>query len=188
MMLKKTRGYILLTLLVLTGFAGQVSNQTISSTERSLLVTQLKTTKAALLQSLSGLSDKQLTFRPAKGTRSIAEELLWLEASQKQCIATVDAAVTKSSGPAPCLFLSSDLAKSASVTTSAKELPDRIKNTEAYLVKYAKTTTENLHAHPVQTPAGTIDAYQALLQLPILTQNCLTHIENLRKDRQFPRL
>ena len=44
-MLKRTKGRILLTMLVVTGLAGTVNNSTLSNKERKFVIIQLKDTK-----------------------------------------------------------------------------------------------------------------------------------------------
>ena len=70
-MFKRTNGYILLTLLVLTGLAGRISMNTITSPERRLLIDHLKETKNTLVKSVKGLSEEQLNFKPAPDKWSI---------------------------------------------------------------------------------------------------------------------
>ncbi|HEX2535578.1 MAG TPA: hypothetical protein VHK69_17670, partial [Chitinophagaceae bacterium] len=59
-MFKRTNGYILLALLVVTGLAGRISSDTISSKERRTLTGQLKDTRNALVKSVKGLTAEQL--------------------------------------------------------------------------------------------------------------------------------
>ena len=61
-MLKRTKGYTLLLLLVLTGLAGRISTTTITSKERRVAIDELKESKVAVLKSVKGLSEKQLNF------------------------------------------------------------------------------------------------------------------------------
>jgi hypothetical protein len=181
-MLKRTRGYVLLTLLVLTGFAGQVSNQTISSKERTLLVSRLKVSKQALLKSLDDITPAQLTFKAGTSETTIGDKILMLNATQTALLANVDAAINGGKNSTIDLY---SLPKNS--TPDFNDLIDEVKATQSFLVKYAKTTTEDLHAHTLKTTAGPVDAYQALLTLPVLTENCLAEIEALKKHRRFPK-
>src|SRR5689334_455112 len=62
-MYKRTKGYILLTMLVLTGLAGRIHTDTLRGKERKLLVTQIKSDKNTLLDEINGLSTKQFYFK-----------------------------------------------------------------------------------------------------------------------------
>src|SRR5689334_12113521 len=62
-MFKRTKGYILLTMLVLTGLAGRIHTDSLHGKERKLLVTEIKSDRNALLEELNGLSVKQFNFQ-----------------------------------------------------------------------------------------------------------------------------
>jgi hypothetical protein len=177
-MLKRTRGYVLLTLLVLTGFAGQVSNQTISSKERTLLVSHLKTTKQSLLGSIDDLTHAQLTFKAGKTELSITERILALNAAQSALLASVEAVVNSGA---------KETTTASFPAIAPDDLIDGIKASQSHLIKYAKTTTEDLHAHTLKTATAAVDAYQALLILPTLTEGCLAEIEVIKKHPRFPK-
>ena len=72
-MYKRTKGYTLLLLLVLTGLAGRISMTTVTSKERRLLIDNLKDSKAYLQKSVKGLSELQLNFKAAPNKWSIKE-------------------------------------------------------------------------------------------------------------------
>ncbi len=72
-MLKRTKGRLLLTLLVVTGFAGTINDTSLSKQERKFAITHLKDTKTDLLKSIRGLSDAQLNFKPSPDQWSIKE-------------------------------------------------------------------------------------------------------------------
>ena len=72
-MLKRTKGRLLLTLLVITGFAGTLNDTTLTKQERKFAVSQLKDTKTDLLKCIRGLSEKQLNFKPSAGRWSIKD-------------------------------------------------------------------------------------------------------------------
>src|SRR5688572_20951061 len=70
---KRTKGYTLLLLLVLTGLAGRLSTTTITSKERRFLIEELKESRTSLQKSVKGLTDEQLDFKASPGTWSIKE-------------------------------------------------------------------------------------------------------------------
>ena len=182
-MRKLTRGYILLTLLVLTGFAGQVSNQTISSKERTELVSSLKQAKKALLISVDDLTTEQLSFKPSKAEQSISEKILELNAAQTLLLSNVDATINGTA-----IGLANTSAPTFSTANiAADNVIDQFKASQSRLVKYARTTTEDMHSYQVQTASGRKDAYQALLELPALSKKCITEIEAVKKHPRFPK-
>ena len=58
-MLQRTNGRLLITLLVVTGLAGTLNNNSVSQQERKVVLEQLKTGKKDLLNEIKDLSDKQ---------------------------------------------------------------------------------------------------------------------------------
>src|SRR6187551_3828204 len=72
-MFKRTKGYFLLTMLVLTGLAGRLHTNILTTKERHYLVTELKTSKKELLKNVEDLSAKQLNFKADKNALSIKE-------------------------------------------------------------------------------------------------------------------
>jgi hypothetical protein len=189
-MLKRTRGYVLLTLLVLTGFAGQVSNQTISSKERHALVAALKSSRSSLLESLEGLSPAQLDFRPAPGAHTIRESALLLRAAQQQLVQAVEESAAPHKTQAAALSVSDFMrCRNGRFTCTTGKMPiaGQLKETEASLIKYARTTTEDLHGQSVKTTAGTVDGYTALLRLPEMARHCVAGIRAVKANPLFPR-
>src|SRR5689334_3869589 len=64
-MFKRTKGYFLLTMLVLTGLAGRIHSDTLSNKERNKIINQLIATNAVLAEHISNLYPKQLNYKPA---------------------------------------------------------------------------------------------------------------------------
>jgi hypothetical protein len=64
-MLKRTKGRLLLTLLVITGLAGTLKDASISKKERKSAVSLMKDTKSDVINSVKGLSDAKLNFKAA---------------------------------------------------------------------------------------------------------------------------
>ena len=62
-MIRRTTHYFLLAMLVLTGLAGRMHQSTLSSKDRRLLLAELQSSRAALLQSLNGISDRQANYQ-----------------------------------------------------------------------------------------------------------------------------
>ena len=75
-MLKRTKGRILLTTLVITGLAGTVKNTTLSNQERKFAVSQLKETKTDLLRSIRGLDNLRNSISEAILKNGVLKEHL----------------------------------------------------------------------------------------------------------------
>ncbi|MCW3073574.1 MAG: hypothetical protein JWP69_643 [Flaviaesturariibacter sp.] len=184
-MLKRTRGYVLLTLLVLTGFAGQVSNKTITNKERQTLVANLKASKQALLLSLEEVTASQLTFKPSIASESILQKIQILNAAQLSLLETVQTTIRQPDDQ-KCFAWVQDIQIGKTSKPDTETLLDEVKAVQSKLIKYAKTTTEDIHGHPIEIEGRTVDSYQALLLLPQLAQKCVKEIEELKKNPRFP--
>src|SRR5436190_15268152 len=164
-MLKRTKGRILLTMLVITGLAGTINNSTLSNQERKFVISQLKDTRTDLLSSIKGLSEKQFNFRLPAKKRSIKECLLHITHTEKGLWDKLEAAMKKPAAPERRLELKitdEDMMKAISdqnIESMEPEFllqPEKVKyqSTEQALslfklsrtqyLKYVKTTTADL--------------------------------------------
>ena len=64
-MIKRTTGRLLLTLLVTTGLAGTLNNSSLSQKERKQAINLIKSSRKEVLNSMGGLSSRQLKFKPS---------------------------------------------------------------------------------------------------------------------------
>jgi hypothetical protein len=197
-MFKRTRGYVVLTLLIITGLASQVSTPTISSNERKLVISRLKESKKYFLASIGSLSEKQLNYKPA-GMHSIKEYCGLLENYTKttwslaktalQLPAKNECRMTQSA----CVKMSGEMTKSccsrscslANVNANS-DIINRLKDRQVELIRYAKTTTEDLHGHLIETPAGKLDIYEAMLSISSKTNETTEVIRRIKAQPGFP--
>jgi hypothetical protein len=202
-MLKRRKGYILLLLLVLTGLAGRLSTTTITNKERRLIIVELKETKAAVLKSVKGLSEKQLNFK-RNGHLSIKECLQQLTLSEQGLWSMADR-VLKQPEQKPrlkpsderALFLLSDSKTEQQIPKNLQHTPATWKNTEQLidafktnrneLIKFAKTSTANMRNHVLQVPGGAIDSYQMILYITENTRRHILKIEEIKAGPSFPK-
>ena len=82
-MLKRTKGCILIILLVITGLAGTINNTSLSKKERKFVSDQMKETKIAVIKSVAGLSESQLNFKQAADRWSVKECIYHLALAEK---------------------------------------------------------------------------------------------------------
>ena len=82
-MLKRTKGCVLITLLVITGLAGTIYNPSLSKKERKFVSDQMKDTRNAVIKSVAELSESQLNFKPAADRWSVKECIYHLALSEK---------------------------------------------------------------------------------------------------------
>jgi hypothetical protein len=202
-MFKRTKGYILLTMLVLTGLAGRIHSDTLPAKERNDLIDQLKTGKADLIKSIKSLSAKQLNFRASSKeltlrqficTRLSWENSLWtachLQLNKSTSKITEGVTISNSEFEKLIAEKCSNLIEPSSSLTDLKNASviiseyKKIKDAE---LKFARTTTDNLHHYAIATKAGTLDAYQAMLLVSRYTKECIDKIEEIKLTPKFPK-
>ena len=206
-MLKRTKGYILLTLLVITGLANQVPSETLTSKERKFLINSLKDTKENLAKTIKGLSELQLNFKPAADKWSlkecvqhlaITEQNLWMmaDAALKEPANSEDRKEIKMSDQDMLNFMN-DRSKKFQAAEIVKpeqskwkttaEAMNAFKESRMRLIKYVKTTTDDVRNHVAKAPFGSIDVYQVFLVISAHTARHTQQIEEVKADPGFPK-
>lgn len=206
-MLKRTKGYILLTLLVITGLANQVASDTLTSKERKFLISNLKETKENLAKSIKGLSETQLNFKPAADKWSvkecvqhlaIAEVNLWKMAEEalKQPANAENRKEIKMTDQDMINFMTDRSQKFQAPETIKPEqskwktTPEAMKDFKEKrmkLIKYVKTTTDDVRNHVAKAPFGSIDVYQVFIMTSAHTARHTQQIEEVKADPAFPK-
>ncbi len=198
-MLKRTKGRLLLTLLVITGFAGTLNTTSLSKKERKLIVTQLKD-KADVLKSVKGLSGKQLDFKQSPDKLSIKEHIYHLALAEAGFWDMLEASMKQPATPEKRLEITKsdeDLIQAidadCTIRFSAKanwksvnEAMAVFKSLRTQHLKYVKTTTEDLRNHFIQLPDGLMDCYQFILFISQHNEGHLQKIEELMTDPYLP--
>jgi hypothetical protein len=203
-MLKRTKGYTLLLLLVLTGLAGRLSTTTITSKERRLAIDELKDSKVAILKSVKSLSEKQLNFKTNKNGWSIKEYLQHIVISEQSLWSIADEALKQPEqkfqiklSDEKALFLLTNNEAEQQMLGSFKrtktkwkttaQIVDAFKTRRNVLIKFAKTSTDNMRNHILQMPVGYIDSYQMMLYIAARTKQHVKKIEEIKANPAFPK-
>ena len=206
-MLKRTKGYLLLTLLVLTGLAGNTHSNSISGKERRFLVNQLKDSRETFIKSIRGLSEAQLNFKVADDKWSVKECVYHLALSEMNLWAMAEGQLKQPANPEKRAQIkmtddmvlkvvadrtnkvktSEPLEPHTAKWTTTNEALDAFKEKRADLVKYVKTTTEDTRNHVVQMPFGYLDTYQLMLMIAAHTLRHTKQIEEVKSDPNFPK-
>ncbi len=204
---KRTKGYTLLLLLVLTGLAGRQSTTTITSKERRFLIEELKESRAGVQKSIKGLSEQQLNFKSSEKTWSINERLQQIALAENNLWSITVAALKTAAIPGRTannkikdehvleMLMTIDrklevLGGSRLTTVNWKasaQTLDRFKEKRAILIKYAKTSTDDMRSHMLQMPVGAIDTYQMLLYISAHTEHHTLQIEEVKAHPAFPK-
>jgi DinB superfamily len=206
-MLKRTKGRLLLTLLVITGLAGTLKDSSVSKKERKSAITLMKDTKADVLKSIKGLSEAQLNFKAAPDRWSvkecvyhiaISEKTLWdmLEASMKTAATPEKRSEIKMTDEQIIKALEDRSGKIKTIpplepqNTPYKTLDEALeafKTRRADHIKYMKATTEDLRNHMVQMPFGSLDCYQLCLMIAAHSNRHTQQINEVKADPNFPK-
>lgn len=197
-MFKRTKGYFLLTMLVLTGLAGRLHTNILTTKERHYLVTELKTSRKDLLKSIEDLSAKQLNFKADKNQLSIKELIYKLVAVEKQLWSFTQVSLKEE--PSSIQKTVRDDKAMVNIAVRQKDIPSiklNFKNTKEALklyksergemLKYVQTSTQNVREHITQTPIGNFDAYQLILLNTIYAKTYIQQIEEIKAHPNFPK-
>jgi hypothetical protein len=206
-MLKRTKGRLLLTLLVITGLAGTLNDTSLTGKERKVVVNSLKDTKSDLLKGIKDLSEAQLNFKAAPDRWSIKECVYHITLSEKNLWAFFESGMKAPAAPEQraevktsdedIYKMIADRSKKAKAPESAT--PDKAKWTSvqdaiadfkagrATIVKYAKTSTEDLRNHIFKLPFVTIDGYQMLLFISAHSDRHTQQLNEVKADPDFPK-
>jgi hypothetical protein len=202
-MLKRTKGRLLLTLLVITGFAGTLNTTSLTKKERKIVVAQLKDSKADVLKSIRGLSDKQLNFKPSAGQWSIREHIYHLALAESGFWDMLEASMKKPATPEkrPGIRIADETLVEAMVTDhgcaaqfepakakwkSVNQAVTVFKSSRSEHLKYVKTTTEDLRNHFIHLPSGVIDCYQFILFVSRHNEGHFQKIGEIMANPHFP--
>jgi hypothetical protein len=206
-MLKRTKGRLLLTLLVITGLAGTINDTAISGKERKTAAVLMKETKADLFKSVKHLSAVQLDYKTSAESWSVKECVYHIATTEKTLGKLLEMSMKGPANPEKrALIKLSDEEfikriesrekkvktsealepKNASYKSLEEALADFKLQRTAH-IKYVRTTTEDLRNHVVEMPFGAIDCYQLTLMFGAHTERHIQQLKEVMKDPGFPK-
>lgn len=206
-MLKRTKSFVLLLLLVATGLASQVASTTLTNEERNFAINHLKESRESLLKSVKGLSAAQLAFKPGPDQWSIqecvahialTEDGLWTMTTntlqqpanpdKRADIQTTDADLIKRIGNREQKAQAAEAVQPAKAQWQTMESAlKHFKEQRQKTIKYLKTSTEDFRAHVAQMPFGALDAYQMVLLISSHTARHTAQINEVKSHPDFPK-
>ncbi|MEO7983056.1 MAG: DinB family protein [Bacteroidota bacterium] len=205
-MIKRTMGRSLLTLLVVTGLAGTINDNSISKKERKFGIGIMKDTRDNAVSATKGLSEAQYNFKPAPERWSVkecmyhiagAEKLLWtlfentmkvpanpekraeIKMTDEQVIKMIEDRSVKAQAPEPIQ------PKNTGFTVLTDAVEDFKKHRGEH-IKYLKNSTEDLRNHVAQLPVGYIDCYQLLLFIAAHSNRHTQQMNEVKASPGFP--
>lgn len=206
-MRKRKNGYILLTLLVVSGLAGIPSGNTIKGKERKFAAEIMKDGRSEVLKNIKTLSATQLNFRPEKHSLNIKEcvyQIAFAEVNlgrllettmkspanrgMREAIDVTDEQLIEIAGnPNPENLIKGNMTPGNHEFKSVEQALNIFKSKRAEHIKYIKYTTEDLRNHVVQTSIGWLDGYQLCLLIAAQTNNYISLIAEIKAHPGFPK-
>lgn len=207
--MKKSVAIVCLVLfcLSLTSAFAQTAPATLTPEEREQALKLFQTSRDNFLKSISGLSQKQWTFKPAPDRWSVAEVAEHITVSESTLFGLVQRTVQSPADPAKReqvkgkdqLIITKVPDRSHKAQAPEMLRPTGRWATEADLVKnfeasrdatmnYVRTTNDDLRDHFFDHPAfGTLDGYQWLLLIATHSTRHTEQIEEVKADPNFPK-
>ncbi len=197
---------ILLSLANLVLISSTLLAQThLSAEDRSKAIDYLKETQSAYLKVVKGLSDEQLNFRSDEESWSVAECVEHITASEQSFFDLVE--MTLKTDPDPSLRSEVKLSdqevigimenREQKVKTRPDLEPtdrytgfdnsiDEFKSKRKSIIKYIKTTNDDLRNRYFEFPFGKVDSYQILLLISAHVTRHTKQIQEIIANSNYP--
>lgn len=197
-MLKRTKGRILLTLLVVTGFAGTLRNSTLTSQERKFVTSNFKDTRTELLKTIKSLSARQLNYKKAAGQVSVKECFYQLVSTEEYLWKKFDASMALPATPerrVDAIFEDKEVQKyvynleinlPSNNWESINKAVSTFKILRTKRLKYLRTTTSDIRNHYTQLPLGWIDNYQLIILIQSNADRYFQKLNAIMNQTGFP--
>jgi hypothetical protein len=203
-MLKRTKGRLLLTLLVVTGLAGTLNNSSLSQKERKQAISLMKSSKNDALQSINGLSANQLNYKHPSELFSIRQLILMMTQIEEKCGKEISNIMRQPANAETRLKITisdDQLTENNSYSIWKMNLAedggpvgkDPAEAIKKFItlrndhIKYIRTSTEDLRNHVTLTSAGWLDCYQYYLMLADQSACFAKKINKIKSSSQFPK-
>lgn len=197
---------ILLSLTNLVLISSTLLAQThLSAEDRSKAIDYLKETQSAYLKVVKGISDEQLNFRSDEESWSVAECVEHITASEQSFFDLVE--MTLKTDPDPSLRSEVKLSdqevigimenREQKVKTRPDLEPtdrytgfdnsiDEFKSKRKSIIKYIKTTNDDLRNRYFEFPFGKVDSYQILLLISAHVTRHTKQIQEIIANSNYP--
>ena len=183
------------------------TSPTLTDKERKDAIEQLSKTEQGVFNSLKGLSDAQLNFKPAPDRWSISdcikhiaitEMFLWkmtdsalklpADAAKRSAIKVTDEQVLQMvESRAQKIKTAPPLEP---LNTSYKSCPDALSSfydSRKMLKDFVATTSDDMRDHVLALPFGSFDSYQMILFMAAHSNRHTQQIDEVKADPNFPK-
>ena len=188
-------------------FSFITADNTLSKKERKSAASLLKDTESGVLNSVKGLSDAQLKYKPAPDRWSVEECLKHIAISEQMIWGMIDNTMKQPANPDKRIDIKvtdDDIIKrledrSTKIKTmdplkpentpftSAADALASFKDNRGKLIDYVKKTQDDLRDHIASLPIGTYDCYQLILLIGAHSNRHTQQIEEVKADPNFPK-
>ena len=183
------------------------TSPTLTDKERKDAIEQLAKTELGVFNSLKGLSDAQLNFKPAPDKWSISdcvkhiattEMFLWqmTSAALKQPADSSKRSAIKVTDDQVLQMVASREKKIKTApplepqNSSFKSCPDALSgfyDSRKMLTEFVATTSDDMRDHVVALPFGSFDSYQMILFIAAHSNRHTQQIDEVKADPNFPK-
>ena len=198
---------LLLIALSLVAYKGNAQQNQLTAKEREDAIRSLKETEAGVFNAVKGLSEAQLTYKPAADRWSVEECVKHIAASEKELWAMAEASLKKAPNPEKRAGIKlsdtalikavedrSHKAKTFSALEPANspyktlaEALQAFKENREKLIVFVKTTNADLRNHVLELPLGTFDSYQFILLISAHSNRHTQQIDEVKADPGLPK-
>lgn len=205
-MLKRTTGRLLITLLVITGLAGTINNNSLNKDERKYAIGLMKESYKDAVKAVKGLSEDQLNYKAAPEKWSVKECFYHIAATENGLWSMLEGSMKAPANPEKraeikvtdeqFVNMIKDRTRKAQAAEpfqprnikykSLDEAMADFKASRAAHIKYMKTSTEDLRNHVVQMPFGWIDCYQLYLLIGAHSNRHTQQMNEVKAHSGFP--
>jgi len=204
---KNRTGYLMLAILVISGLAGTVTDNSLTKKERKLALESMKSSRTAVFESLWGITEVQLRYQSPRLKYSISDFITQLATKEKTIWEILETTLNSTADPKERDYIKIkdeeifSLLKHPPVKTetlgtgelenpaynSPQEALTHFKNTRIAHMKYINRTTEDLRNHVAKTPLGWMDSYQICLLMSAYSNWFAQQIDEIRSEPGFPK-
>jgi hypothetical protein len=180
----------------------------LSDADRTALVTELKASQQAVVETVKGLTPEQMTFKTAPDRWSVAECVEHIAATEPMLFGFIQGKVLKTppaseADRAKVANKDSGIISTVTDRTKKFQAPGELRPTgrwtgkdallkafedaRAKTIDWTQTTKDDLRAHVMSGPGGELDGYQWMMYLSGHTRRHLAQMKEVMASPNFPK-
>jgi hypothetical protein len=200
---------VALTFLTAALLAAPAAPAPMTDADRTALVTELKASQQAVVDTVKDLTPEQLTFKPGPDRWSVAECLEHIAATEPALFGGFIQGKVLKTAPASEADRAKTTGKDTGVMTMVTDrtkkfqAPNEIRpagrwtgrdallkafeDARGKTIEWAQTTKEDLRSHVMSGPGGELDGYQWVMYLSGHTRRHLAQMKEVMASANFPK-